>query len=102
MEELDGDAQGAPRPRRQQAARRTAASPRAPLPPAHPCAGPSSQDYLEALRQCYLNERFAPEILPHNSELVEIIQQLVETQVPSLPPPAAQHGLPTSHRRRNA
>ena len=44
-------------------------------------AGPSDGDRLEELRTAYLNERFAPEILPHRTELIEEIQRLIDTQV---------------------
>lgn len=44
-------------------------------------AGPSSAEDLEVLRNAYMNEKFAPELLPHNEELLERLKQVVEEQV---------------------
>jgi hypothetical protein len=46
-------------------------------------AAPSSStlDDIERLRIVCVNERFAPELLPHEAELIKRLQDMVEEQV---------------------
>lgn len=46
-------------------------------------AGPSTADDLEELRVAWTNERFAPELLPHQDELVRRVRAAVDEQVRS-------------------
>ena len=65
-----------PRPPRAVPARRLTPLPL--LPP--PLAGPSIADDLRELETAGLNERFAPELLPHRDELVRRVRAAVDAQ----------------------
>ena len=44
-------------------------------------AGPSTADDMAILRDAFTNERFAPELLPHQDELVRRVRSAVDEQV---------------------
>ena len=59
-------------------------------------SGTGSGSIVEQLTGVYLNEKFAPELLPHQEELIEQVKALVEEQGDMIAELDEQHALPRS------